>query len=229
MALVHQTKMTKRLHLRELLNFYDYRVATSRTHASAVNAVLGEDLAIALLIHYFKSVGLEVIVDGPCTQGTEKGVRLDKWIVVKNESVIYQVEIKNWSAHSIGGETVEPDADENYMREFRVKRWRHQFNAKTEVPSQKETLKVLTKMRVPAQYCGHTHKALLCFWEPLHPDGEPEAFFEVDVGENAGDFKKLKVFSMSNYVSQLLKSTEMLEVEMPAADARIDWLKKIYS
>ncbi len=221
--------MTKSLNLRELLNFYDYRIPSSRTHASAINAVLGEDLAIALLIHYLKSKGLEVIVDRPCVQGTQKGVRLDKWVVIKNQSVIYQVEIKNWSAHSIGGKSVKPNADENYMREFRVGRWRHQFDDQNQVPSQKETLKVLTRMRVPSNYEAYEHRALLCFWEPLHPDGEPEAFFEVDVGENAGEFKKLKVFSMSNYVSQLLKSTEMLEVEMTAADARIDWLKKMYS
>ena len=52
--------MGKRLNLRELLNFYDYRVESSNTHASAVNAVLGEDLAVALLLHYFKSLGYGV-------------------------------------------------------------------------------------------------------------------------------------------------------------------------
>jgi len=46
--------MKKKLNLRELLNFYDYKVPLSKTHASAVNAVLGEDLAIALLVHYLK-------------------------------------------------------------------------------------------------------------------------------------------------------------------------------
>ena len=37
---------------------------------TAVNAVLGEDLAVALLVHYFKGVGLEVVaLDEVCTQG----------------------------------------------------------------------------------------------------------------------------------------------------------------
>lgn len=222
--------MAKKLNLGELLNFYDYRVPTSNTHASAINAVLGEDLAVALLVHYFKGVGQEVVaLDEVCTQKTKSGYRLDKWIAVKSatESVIYQVEIKNWSAHSVGGKSVKLDADEDYMREFRLKRWRHQFNEEKQVPSQKETLKVLIKMRVPNEFSSYKHEALLCFWEPLHPKGELEAFFEVDVLSDA--FKKLKVFSMSNYVSELRKSTETLDVEMPDADARIDWLKKLYN
>jgi hypothetical protein len=222
--------MPKTLHLNELLNFYDYRVSSSIGHAAAVNAVLGEDLAVALLTHYLKGVGLAVVaLDEVCTQGTQRGYRLDKWIAVESatESVIYQVEIKNWSAHSIGGKSVKLDAKEDYMREFRTTRWVYQFNVDKQVPSQKETLKVLTKMRVPSAYSDHKHEALLCFWEPLHPKGELEAFFEVDVVSEA--FKKLKVFSMSNYVSELLKTTDQIDVEMNDADERIEWLQKIYS
>jgi hypothetical protein len=222
--------MRKKLNLRDLLNFYDYRVPSSNTHASAVNAVLGEDLAVALLVHYLKGVGLEVVaLDEVCTQGTQRGYRLDKWIAVKSatESIIYQVEIKNWSAHSIGGAVVRQNADEHYMRDYRTRRWRYQFNEETQVPSQRETLKVLTKMRVPTAYSSYKHEALLCFWEALHPQGELEALFEVDVQSDS--FKKLKVFSMSNYVIQLLKTTETLEVEMTDADARIEWLNKLYS
>ena len=222
--------MPKTLHLNELLNFYDYKVISSIGHASAVNAVLGEDLAVALLTHYFKGVGLEVVaLDEVCTQGTQRGYRLDKWIAVKSvtESVIYQVEIKNWSAHSIGGKSVMIDADEDYMRNFRMKRWLHQFNVAKQVPSQKETLKVLTKMRVPTSHNNYKHEAMLCFWEPLHPQGESDALFEVDVVSD--EFKKLKVFSMSNYVSELLKTTDQIDVEMNDADERIEWLQKIYS
>ena len=223
--------MAKKLNLRELLNFYDYKVELSTTHASAINAVLGEDLAVALLTHYFKDSGYGVTaLDQACTQGTQKGSRLDKWIAVQSasESVIYQVEIKNWSAHSIGGKVVERPDDPKYMREFRRKRWKHQFDSVKQVPSQAGTLKVLTKMRVPEHYSStHSQKPLLCFWEPLHKDGDSEALFEVEVVSAA--FTALKVFSMSNYVSLLLETTETLEVEMPDADARIDWLQSLYS
>lgn len=113
------------------------------------------------------------------------------------------------------------------MRGYRAERWRYQFNEHKQVPPQKETFKVLTRMLVPTKYSIFKLEALLCFWEALYPQGELEALFEVDVQSES--FKKLKVFSMSNYLSQLLKTTEKLEVEMTDADARIDWLRKIYS
>lgn len=221
--------MAKKLNLRELLNFYDYRVPDSNTHASAINAVLGEDLAIALLVHYFKSNGYQVeVLDDSCTQGTQKGYRLDKWIAIKlhTDSIIYQVEIKNWSAHSISGKSVLNPTDEDYMRSYRAKRWNFQFDIKKQVPSQKETLKVLTKMRVPKSHISYTQKTLLCFWEALHPAGDSAAFFEVDVKSET--FEKMSVFSMSNYVRELLKTTETLAVQMPDADARIAWLNRLY-
>ena len=230
--------MTKTLNLRELLNFYDYKVKNSVTHASAINAVLGEDLAVSLLTHYFTNNGYEVLdVLQPCTLGTQRGTRLDRWFVIKqnNETIFFQVEIKNWSAHSVGGEAVNEleSEDDNYMSEFRKNRWEFQFNTDEKVPSQKETHKVLTKMRwletnnnQQYKYNDGSHKALLCFWEPLHDEGKLEALFEVDV--NSESFNKLTIFSMSNYVTQLLKTTQTLNVEMKNADARIDWLKKIY-
>jgi len=223
--------MAKELKLRELLNFYDHKVPESKNHASAVTAVLGEDLAITLLIHYLRSEKIEVIaLDESCTQKTKSGHRLDKWLKVKSPTicVMYQVEIKNWSAHSIGGATVNIGSNEEEMRKFRIQRWRHQFNEVQQIPSKKETLKVLTKMCIPTGYSEYEHEALLCFWEPLHPTGELNALFEVAVQSES--FKKLTVFSISNYISLLLdKNIETLEVEMPIADARIDWLQKLYS
>lgn len=173
--------MAKKLNLRELLNFYDHRVPSSNHHASAINAVLGEDLAVALLVHYLKGLGLGVIVLGEvCTQGTRRGYRLDKWIAFESasESAIYQVEIKNWSAHSIGGKSVKPDADEDFMREFRLSRWLYQFNVEAQIPSQKETLKVLTKMRVPAEFSGYNHQALLCFGNHFITKATSRRFFK---------------------------------------------------
>jgi hypothetical protein len=39
-------QLEMRLDLEQLLDFYDYRVQGSDTHASAINAVLGEDIAV---------------------------------------------------------------------------------------------------------------------------------------------------------------------------------------
>lgn len=223
----------KKLHLRQLLDFYDYRVASSNTHASAINAVLGEDFALALLCHYFAAEGAAVeALPIPCTTGKQKGHRLDKWIAVKSsdqKAGLYQVEIKNWSAHSIGGTTVKRDATDIELCEYRKDRWRRQFKTAVHIhtPSQKETVKVLTKMLVPQTHQGYMHKALLCFWEALHPEGADEPFFAVDVASET--FEKLQVFSMSNYIRRLLEHTETVEVAMSDTDARIAWLNKIYN
>jgi hypothetical protein len=223
----------KKLHLRPLLDFYDYRVASANTHASAINAVLGEDIAIALMCHYFSAQGSTAeALPTPCTTGKQKGYRLDKWIAVKSidqPAIIYQVEIKNWSAHSIGGTTVKRDATIDEMSDYRSDRWHRQFKTEsdTHLPSQKETLKVLTKMLLPQSHQGYEHKALLCFWEALHPEGKDEPLFSVDVPSN--NFEKLEVFSMSNYIRRLLEHTDTLEVEMRDTDARIAWLSRIYS
>ncbi|MSR11747.1 MAG: DUF4212 domain-containing protein [Gammaproteobacteria bacterium] len=76
---------------------------------------------------------------------------------------------------------------------------------------------------------------LLCVWFVisfgcgiLFPEGKPVAFFEVPV--NSESFDAMSVFSMSNYVSILLgRDIRTLEVEMKEADARVDWLQKLYS
>jgi hypothetical protein len=212
------------------LNFYDFQVHDSIGHASAINAVLGEDLALALMRHYFLSLGYEFIaLDDACTQGTNRGFRLDKWILLNRgkEKTIFQTEIKNWSAHSYQGKRVPINADEAFMSFFRRKRWERQFNSTDLVPSQKETIKVLTKMLIPQRITGFEQKTLLCFWEPIHSEGLSDSLFEVDVKSEA--FKRMTVFSLSNYVMQLLKSTETVEVEMTDADARIAWLEKLYS
>ena len=195
--------------------------------------MLGEDIAIALMCHYFNAQDSTAeALPTPCTTGKQKGYRLDKWIAVKSidqPAIIYQVEIKNWSAHSIGGTTVKRDATIHEMNDYRRDRWHRQFrtNGDTYLPSQKETLKVLTKMLLPQSHRDHEHKALLCFWEALHPEGKDEPLFTVDVSSDA--FTKLEIFSMSNYVRRLLEHTETLEVEMRDTNARIAWLSRIYS
>lgn len=223
--------MNKQLILRELINFYDYMPASSRTHASAINAVIGEEMSMALLTHYFQQQGwTSIIVHSPCNQGTASGYRLDYWLFLESgtDSIGYQVEIKNWSAHSVGGRIVKPNASKDWMKEYRLQRWLYQFDIEKKVPSQKETLKVLTRMRLPEKFSKFNQQSLLCFWEPIHERGDPAPLFEVDVC--CESFNRLTVFSVSNYVSQLLgNNIETIEINLPSADARIDWLNRIYS
>lgn len=222
--------MSKKLNLRELLNFFDCKVSSSIGHASAINGVIGEDLGVALLLKHFSDQKLNAIaLDEPCTQKTKKGKRLDKWIVIEDtdSKIIYQVEIKNWNAHSLNSETVLDHADENYMSEYRLRRWNKQFDSELKIPSQTQCQKVLLPMQVPTAFKDYEHRTLLCFWEALHVEGKSDAKFEVSV--NSDHFENLTVFSMSNYVSELLKQSDKLEVELADAEARINWLNKLYS
>ena len=83
-------------------------------------------------------------------------------------------------------------------------------------------------MKVPTTYRDYEHRTLLCFWEALHHEGKSDAIFEVSV--NSDHFEnKMTVFSMSNYVSELLKQSDVLEVELADAEARINWLNRLYS
>ena len=222
--------MSKKLNLRELHNFFDCKVSSSIGHASAINGVIGEDLGVALLHKYFSDQKLNAIaLDEPCTQKTRKGKRLDKWIVIEDtdSKIIYQVEIKNWNAHSLNSETVLDHSNEKYMREYRLRRWSKQFDSEHKIPSQTECQKVLLPMHVPTPFRDYEHRTLLCFWDALHDEGKSDAMFEVSV--NSDHFENLTVFSMSNYVSELLKQSDVLEVGLADAEARIDWLNKLYS
>ena len=222
--------MSKKLNLRELLNFFDCKVSDSIGHASAINGVIGEDLGVALLHQYFTDKKLNpIVLDEPCTQKTQKGKRLDKWVAVTDadSKIIYQVEIKNWNAHSLNSEIVRNHSDEIYMSAYRLRRWKKQFNIELKIPSQPQCQKVLLPMQVPTAFKDYEHRALLCYWEALHVEGNSDAMFEVAV--NSDHFKNLTVFSMSNYVSEALKKSDVLEVELADAEARINWLNKLYS
>lgn len=213
-----------KLNLHALLEFFDEGVISSQGHATAINAVLGEEIAIGLMADYFTSNGRKVEVKYPCTQGTQKGVRLDCWIRVDNE--IYQVEIKNWSSHSVGGRVFpkKEDAVEQYL----IERWRNQWLEEKKIPRDKAARKVLVPMKLPNEWEHHKDfKTMLCFWDPMHPEGRSEPLFSVPTADGC-PFQQLFVFSLSIYVRNLLRDrVSEKEVSMPNVTARMAWLNKI--
>jgi hypothetical protein len=99
-----------RLDVRAVLQFFDEAPNESLGHATAIVAVAGEELGLALLVHYLRSIGRPTaLVSDKCTPGTRSGSRLDGW--VRAGDTLYQVEVKNWSAHAIGGRRLPIDAD----------------------------------------------------------------------------------------------------------------------
>lgn len=210
----------------KILEFYDEEVPSSLHHATAINAVAGEDMGAGLILHYLtqKNVSAEILPE-KCSQRKKKGVRLDRWILAteNGKKVYYQTEIKNWSAHAIGGKILKVNATPNEISEYKIERWNHFWDGKALRAPQAR--KVLTPMK-PIENNSKV-EPLICFWDSMHPEGKNEPFFSVDIKDK--NFSRLWVFSMSAYLRNLLNSGEKkVTLEMPDTESRIEWLKTLF-
>jgi hypothetical protein len=116
------------------LQFFDEAIPASRKQATAVVAVAGEEMGIALLLHCLRRQHYTAeVMPGPCTQGTQKGVRLDAWVRSERDGDVtyFQTEVKNWSARSIGGTSLKSDATRDEIIEHKFDRWRSVWDATT--------------------------------------------------------------------------------------------------
>lgn len=209
-----------------LLKFFDEPDEDCRGHASAIAAIAGEDLGAALFANFINaSSGQAEILPNRCTQGTKKGVRLDRWILVTwddGQQVLFQTEIKNWSAHAIGGRKLAVDATVQNGEEYRRERWGREWNDSGII--KKEVRKVITPMRPPLS--GIRVEPLVCFWTSLHPSGSTSPFFRVALPD--GPFPHLAVFSMSSYLRQL-KGVSDIDLPMPDTRRRMALLGGMFS
>lgn len=179
-------------------------------------------MAAELMKHYFNSEVANVEVATPCNLGTVKGNRLDCWLRV--DSVIYQVEIKNWSSHSFGGKPFPKNDDDAEISIHLIGRWKNQWDEKNRVPKDNAAKKVLIQMNPKDEWKKLEHRAMLCFWDPMNPEGKIEPLFNVPTSNQ--NFQTLYVFSLSNYVRQLINlGVTDLQLDMPITTARINWLK----
>jgi len=211
--------------IRLLLEFYDQSAGDHSRHTTAVTSVLGEELGAGLLVDYYQRHGYKAdVLDQPCTQGTKKGKRLDRWIkVVKGKQItFYQVEIKNWAASAIGGRFLALDASKTVLREHKKERWSKEWDGKIFIKEQ--VRKVLIPMKPPL---GADHiEPLVCFWDAMHPTGKSEALFSIPI--NHGKFNRVWVFSMSAHLRNLRSDgLDFVEVDAHATQARIKLLNDL--
>ncbi|HAL29281.1 MAG TPA: hypothetical protein DCP20_01005 [Coriobacteriia bacterium] len=204
-----------------LLAFYDDPRDDERgMNATAVNAVAGEELGIALLMKYLLDTGVEAtLLPGPCTTGKRRGARLDAWIVTPE--VLYQGEVKNWSAHSFGGTRFPLDAVESVGHAHRKKIWDEYWDGSTF--RDEPAAKVLQRMKPPIPH--HCIEPLIAFWVSLHPRGEAIPFFEQPLKDMR--FDRVHVFSMSTYLRGL--SSDTLDLPLPKTRERLAVLDRIFT
>lgn len=210
-----------------LIKFFDEAAPSSKYHATSVVAVAGEDLGAGLLLHYFhrNKITAEVL-PLVCTQGTRSGVRLDRWILAiqNGKRTFYQTEIKNWSAHAIGGKRLKITASTHDVEMHKIERWEREWDGSTFRKS--GARKVLTPMKAPEQDC--IVQPLICYWDAIHPKSNKEPLFSVAIQHQY--FSDVWVFSMSSYCRNLLSSNiRHISLDMPNSVQRIKWLVTLFS
>lgn len=212
-----------RISVPALVSFFDEKPEGSRGHATSIVGILGEDLSSALLIRCLtERYSYARLISRKCTTGKQRGPRLDCWIgaTIDGAWTLFQVEIKSWSAHAIGGRTLRTDAGPEELHAHRMERWKHQWTGETF--RNKAVRKVLQPMKKPEQ--GGV-KPLACFWDAMHPEGLSDALFVVPVKSET--FHEVWVFSVSSYLRAL--STDTVELDMSEAAARLGWLDRLVS
>jgi len=204
----------------ELIGFYDNPVAVERgVHATAINAIAGEELGLTLLLDCLTSSGVDAsIIPGPCTTGRRSGHRLDGW--VRTPQVAYQVEVKNWSSHSFGGTKLPVEASQAELEAHRVRVWNEYWTGTTFADA--GAAKVLERMRAPLG-CAHV-EPLIVFWPSMHPNGLPEPLFRIPLQGHG--FEQVTVFSMSSYLRGM--DCGFLYLPLPKTVARLAILDRIF-
>lgn len=221
-----------------LLEFLDMKSDYSRGHATGVVSVAGEDLNAACFRRYAESKGAVVeVLPNPVTTGQKQGPRLDRWIKADwpdGSKILYQTEIKNWSAHAIGGKDLPVDATPQEVAEYKQKCWARHWNSKSGTLRGNLCAKVLVPMQRPDGLETRTVRPLLIFWEALGPQDADDHLFRVTARRphypDLPKFReptKLWVFSVSSYLRSL--TDDKIDLPMPNAARRMRALMGMFS
>ena len=210
---------------RSLIRFYDdladadYTDVDRGSHVSAITGVIGEDLLLGLLFHYWKNQSLPLDAQrlpAKCKAQGKKGKRLDAW-VARSDTRLFQIEIKNWSAHSLGERGLSANATSQELQAAASRRWTDFFGNNDKMPA--SALKVLLDMPPPKSHAGWPVERLLCFWLPLaQGDAIPMTSATILA-------KPVSVFSASIYLRQL--QVEELELDVPRVESRLKLLASL--
>ena len=237
--------------VKETLRFFDEKPDWAHQQATAVVGMMGEDLSAAALEHCLKSNGFSGVNVRTETVGTGRraGPRLDRWIEADlpgGRRVLFQTEIKSWSAHAIGGEKLPLDAPPDQVEAYRRRRWQDQWDPENRTLTRPEVTKVLVLMKPTFDTAGREFLPLLIYWHPIGPGDQPDKQDRAEGGHLFSisdptcrfgfplpptwpaphEFPELWVFSVSSYLRSITAS--QVELRMPNAARRLQTLTRLF-
>ena len=194
-----------RIHPSRIVKFFDSKSESKYdgSHARAFNALFGEELLIGLLAKYCedceKYQKFEFITD-KCNEEGSRNRRLDAWIRIDNEYL--KTEIKNWTAHSVGGKSLCLSANYDEVKEYCSKRYKEFFGDNPRILTNDSVSKVFLPMKPPNGVEANQVVPCVLFWFCIGKpqDTELSPFFKVEVKS-----KSLLVFSGSLFLRQYIK------------------------
>ncbi|MGQ3057394.1 MAG: hypothetical protein ACT6T0_09400 [Nevskia sp.] len=213
-----------------LLHFYDdrntkhFEPLNPKGHVSGITGLIGEPLLLDLLCQCLRKKAETSdarLLDEIPREIAPGRRKLDGWIASDNARTLFQVEIKNWSAHSLGGHDLPAAMDRDACVSEARCRYDEYFAPDGTLPTSAE--KVFAKCARPALPTDKTLRIepVLCFWHAVSSDGaEP-----LSTAKSCG--RTLMVFSGSLYLRQLDSHT--VEVESRLLADRLQLLKSIWN
>ena len=232
------------INIKETLNFFDEKPPWASGNATAIVAMLGEDLSAAALQHCLESNGSTDVSVRSETVGTgpKKGPRLDRWIEADLpgvRKVLFQTEIKSWSAWAIGGRVLAVDAPQEAVEDYKHWYWEGQWDAERHTLKDDRVAKVLVPMQPRFDTQGREQIPLVIYWAPVgaKPDTATQLrakgghlfsipnpsydfpFAVPDSWTHSHHFSELWVFSVSSYLRSIEKN--QIKLNMPIAASRI--------
>lgn len=202
-------------------------VAEANGHHTAMTGFMGEPLAVGLILHHLRSQGKAAqFVSWTVTPGTQKGPRLDAWIS-DGAGILYQTEIKMWAGNAIGGLRLQEGLSEEELLSRGQKQWLERIWKETEQTFHApQVSKVLNEMKRPTGFeePGTKVEPLLALWWLVRPNAKAEAWFKMPVQSKL--FAEVNIFSLTRYLMGLKE--DVLELEMPLFEARLNWLQQIF-
>lgn len=213
----------------KLLYFFDSDKSV-RQHSNSIKALVGEELLLAIMIEFYRRRGVTAeVFSRQCTTGKRRGHQLDAWLRVEHNQpegiTYYQVEVKSWSGHGVGGASryLRGDSNVEELASYKKQVWNLYWKEGRFVD--RRLNKVLDVMKKP----GDAGKVLplACLWAPVHPDGRDEPLFSIELTD--APFDTVWVFSASSYLRQLCSGQSELVLSLPVLSERMSWLRELFT